>query len=254
MAEGGYRYTEGRRLGPFQELRGPFSPSAPIGVSIDEQEDRDLKLQSERATEGLAIVSAIVFLTSAAFVLWAAFAWTTLRFEHGYPSVGVSPGAPGQFLSQRYTSMWWFSYLLVVNYAVTAFLALAVATPGRITGIFLHYLSSLLAGGINFFSGIVLLVLYWWYCNNASATWNAASNDIRWCCVHGNASPLAAELCGAIDPMTCAPMVTRTVLAIDDAYFWMIVGAWIAFALAFVHLILNGKLLAWRVWTAPRIK
>ena len=266
MAESGVQYTPGAssmhgyrpHASPYQELGSMFFPggrSSRIGVSVEEQEDIDLSLQSERATEGLTIVSVLIFFLSLGFALWAAFVWVPLRFEHGYPSVGVSPGAPGMFLSQRYTAMWIFCYSLVINYAAVAFLALAVATPGRITGIFLHYVASIAAGGINFISGLALLFLALWYCNGASATWNAAANSVKWCCVHASSSPLAAELCGAIDPLTCVPAVGSSAeLSMDMYYLWMMLGAAIAFGFAFVHLIINGKLTQWRVWTAPRIR
>lgn len=220
---------------------------SPPGVEPEEAAQR--RLIQERSTEGLIIASVYLLIASVAFTVWIALVWPALPVLHGYPSVGVSPGAPGEFVSQRYTSQWIFTYLLVINYAALAFLALATATPGRISGIFLHYVASLLSGVVNFISGVVLLVLGLWYCNGTNATWNAMANDVHWCCVHAASSAIAAEICGAIAPM-CTPSKVRSDLMTNQAYFWNVVGTWIAFfVISFGNLLLNWKLKDWRVWS-----
>lgn len=224
----------------------------PSQDSLSERQ-AEIKLQrQQRASEGMIIVTAWIFVSAIGFTFWVAMVWPALPVVHGYPSIGVSPGAPGPFLSQRYTTMWFTVYLLVINYGTAAFLAMAIATPGRISAVFLHYIVTLLSGLINFFVGIWALLINLWYCNSSAATWNAMANDVHWCCVHAHSSTVAGELCGAINPV-CTPMVVQMNLTTNPQWTWVIIGAWLfLFFNSFFHLKLNERLKPWGLLNVNR--
>lgn len=219
-------------------------------LSREERERKALEneIVEDRSFEGMVIVTVSIVVTALGATLFYAFVFSAFSLVHGYPSIGASPGAPGPFYTQRYSAQWVLVYLLAINYTLPALLALAVATPGRITGVFLHRRVTALAGIINVISTVGLFALYLIYCNGANATWNAMANDPAWCCVHAAKNAVANDLCGAIDPLTCVPTRTASSLNISTPYFWTMIGGLLFTLNAFFHLQLNSQLPRWKLW------
>lgn len=236
---------------PAQQLIGAERQGGGNGEEDELQERvaRENEIVRDRSLEGMVIVTGFILISAIGTILFYAFVYSAFSLVHGYPSIGVSPGAPGPFLSQRYTAQWFLVYALSLNYALPALLALAIATPGRITAVFLHRQVTALVGLANAGIGLALLILYWIYCNGANATWNAMANDVAWCCVNAAKSAVATELCGAIDPLTCVPLRTASTLHVATPYLWSMLAT-IAFVVnAYFHFMINSFLPRWKLWS-----
>lgn len=203
--------------------------------------DAEMTLEEKReqdVIEGMALATVFLVFATVALTVWLAFVWPPLPVEHGYPSVSVSPGAPGAFLSQRWSFMYVCAYALIINYAPCAFLAIAIATPGRITGIFLHRALSVLAAIINFVAIWGLLFSNWWYNQSDRAVWNALANPVDWCCAHAHATNVTLELCGHISSM-CVPLRDQQDMHTNVQYVFLILGAVAFFGTSVGHLGIN---------------
>ena len=218
----------------------PAMIGASMAISEEDKMARELAIQQSRAVEMLIIMTLFILVSAVAFVLYVSFFWTAFKIVHGYPSIGVSPSAPGPFISQRYSAQWVFTYLLSLNFATTAMLALAIASPGGVSGAFLHSVFAFVSGIVNIVCLLALLLIYWWVCQNELACINAMGNSLSWCCVHSASSTLANQLCGAIYPI--CPGITQASLKIAPAMFWTFMAAIFGILSSFIHVILNEKL------------
>lgn len=212
---------------------------------LTNREQKIRELQWSRAIESIWTITGFSFLVLILMSIYIGWAWLNFSMIHGYPSLHV-PGSPGPFVTQRYTPMHIFVYMLIFNVLPPIALLLVAAFPIKITPYTLHGATTLLALVANVISGIGLLVLWWWFCNSRNAYNSVLANDVCWCCVHYAFRPIE---CGF--NMDCIPgfcPAVRMGLHAPLEYRVSIVVAWVGVLFTYFHFVIAGKLHSWGVW------
>ena len=210
---------------------------------IEEYQERLEKSNDDRAFEGLIIIVLFSFFCLILLTAYIGIAWHNFTLIHGYPSLAV-PQSPNEFVSQRYTFMYFCVFMLVINYLPNIALLIVANIPNKITGIFLHKFATFLAFVVNIFSFISLLMLWVFFCNGEIATMSVLANDAFWCCVHRATAPL---LCPIPICIAGAP-TTRKMLHAPLEYILSIVAGVVFFLLSWAHLQINGSIGSWGLW------
>ena len=230
------------------ELAGT-DPSSDAFFELDEIErERQLRIEKEadrRGFEGLIVITLFCFICLALITAYVGICWLNFTLIFGYPAIAAPP-SPGPFVNQRYTFQYFCVYLLGINFLPPLCLMIAANIPNQISGKFLHQIVTILAFVVNVFSGIFLVLLYWWFCNGSNATMSVLANDVSWCCVHFASAPV---LC-PIAPTGCIPgsPTTRAELSVPLEYTLSMVAALVFFLLTWGHLQINAKFRRWNIW------
>lgn len=212
-----------------------------------ERQSRIEKNLNDRAFESLIIITLFSFFCILLMTFYVGIYWLNFNMIHGYPAIAVPP-SPGPFVSQRYTFMYFCVYLLGINFIPPIALMIAGNIPTKISGIFFHQMTTILAFIINIFSGLSLLLLYWWFCNGAGATMSVLANDVSWCCIqkHYAENPVICPI--SMSGCIAGSIMTKAELTAAFGYVLSMVVALVFFVLSVVHLQLNGSLGTWGTW------
>jgi len=223
-----------------------FNPreTATSGAQNDLLQSRADEFMYNRAKEGMTIITVFALFSIIILNVYIAWAWLNIVMVHGYPVMHL-PGSPGPFVTERYSAMRIFVYLIAFNAIPPILLLLSATYPVGISGNLFYNLSLILAGIVNIIAGISLLFQLWFFCQSANASMSTLANDVYWCCVHW---PSNQVKCGFnINPGICAKTL-QSQLRAPLEYIISIIVAFSFLLLTYFSFLISWRMSSWDLW------